>query len=157
MKKWFLVTLLIFAFLMLFFFVYSLTLDNALAGVHSFLKPDLRGLFSLDVWISSFSLAAISLGLSFGVMHALGRKSGKGFVVGNSLIVVIFEVLTSVAIGFILFGIIGFLSMKQGIGIDKLAFSDPGSVFTVLTQAMPFFYKPTLLSLLFFAFLAENF
>lgn len=153
-KKSFLITFPIFIILMLIFLAYSLTLDNALAGVYAFLKPNLRNLLTLDVWIASFSLAAITLGLSFGIMQSFARKSGKGFVVGNSSIIVVFEVLVSIAIGLILFGILGFLSMKQGIALDELIFNDFAFSFTILTQALPYFYKPTFLSLLFFIFLS---
>src|SRR3989344_8986713 len=106
MKRAFLLILPAFAFLLLLFLVYSLQLDNALNGVYSFLKPDFRGLLDLDVWIAAFSLAIVSLGLSFGIMSALGRKS-KGFIAANSSIVVVFELLVSLLIGFILFGILG--------------------------------------------------
>ena len=153
MKKMFLVTFVIFIVLLLLFFAYSLTLDNALQGIYSFLKPDFMALLNFRIWTAAFSLAIISLGLSFGIMAAFARKS-KSFVVGNSFIVIIFELLASLAIGFILFAILGFLSVKQGISLDKLVFSDAGSSFTILAQALPFFYKPTLLSLLFFALFA---
>ena len=153
MKRAFLLILPAFAFLLLLFLVYSLQLDNALNGVYSFLKPDFRGLLDLNAWIAAFSLAIISLGLSFGIMPALGRKS-KGFIAANSSIVVIFELLVSLLIGFILFGILGFLGMKNNVNLDGLIFSDYSSFFTTLTQALPFFYKPTLLSLLFFALFA---
>src|SRR3989344_386917 len=150
MKRAFLLILPAFAFLLLLFLAYSLQLDNALNGVYSFLKPDFRGLLDLDVWIAAFSLAIVSLGLSFGIMPAFARKS-KGFIAANSSIAVIFELLASLLIGFILFGILGFLEMKNNVNLDGLIFSDYSSFFTTLTQALPFFYKPTLLSLLFFA------
>ena len=151
-KRGFLITFPVFIVLMLFFLLYSLTLDNALTGVYSFLKPGFGSLFNLDVWLASFSLAIVSLGLSFGIIPAFARKSGKGFIAGASSIIAVFEILTSIAVGFILFGILGFLSMKQGSGL--LAFSDFDSSFTILTQALPFFYRPTLLSILFFIFLS---
>ena len=150
-KKGFLIIFPAFVILMLFFLLYSLNLDNALSGVYSFLKPRFGSLFNLDVWLASFSLAILSLGLSFGIIPAFARKS-KGFIVGTSSIVAVFEILTSIAVGFIAFGILGFLSMKQGSGL--LVFSDFNSSFTVLAQAIPFFYKPTLLSVLFFIFLS---
>ena len=42
------------------------------------------------------------------------------------------------------------LSVKSGIGVDNLASHDISFSFIVLSQALPLFYKPTLLSLLFF-------
>ncbi len=153
MKKCFLVTTPAFLLLMFFFLFYSLTLENSLAGVYSFLKPKLSGLFDSDTWINAFSLALVSLGLSYGIMPAFARKN-KGFLVGNSFSVIIFELLASIAIGFILFGILGFLSVRQVANIESLVFKDFSSEFTILAQALPFFYKPTLLSLLFFIFLS---
>lgn len=150
-KRWFLITFPVLVVLMLFFLLYSLRLDNALYGVYSFLKPRFHNLLDLNVWINSFYFVILSLGLSFGIMPAVARKSGKGFAVGNAFIVSVFKIIASIAAGFIVFGILGFLSAKQGIGLDKLASSDFESVFTVLAQALQFVHKPTLVSLLFFA------
>jgi len=154
MKKAFLITLPALVFFLIFFLFYSLTLNNALNGIHSFLKPNFRSFLDLNVWLNSFYLATLSLGLSFGVISAFARKCEKGFVAGNSFIIVTFKLLISIAIGFIVFGILGFLSMKQGLALDRLAFSDFNSPFVILAQALPFFYKPTLLSILFFIFLS---
>lgn len=153
MKKGILATFPIFIILLLSFLIYALTLGNALHGVYSFLKPDLKGLLDLNVWSSSFSLAILSLGVSFGIMHAVGRK-GKGFIAGNSLIAAMSELLVSIAIGLVLFGILGFLGMKRGIGLEKLVSVSPDYPFTTLAQALVFFYKPALLSILFFIFLS---
>ncbi|MBI2101712.1 hypothetical protein HYT53_03800 [Candidatus Woesearchaeota archaeon] len=156
-KKAFLATFPVFAFLMLLFFVYSLSLDNALHGVYSFLKPNLKGLLKGEVWLASFALALTSLGLSFGIFHALGSKSEKGFLAGYSLIAIASKLLVSIAIGFIMFSILGFLSMKQSVELSQIVFADFSSFFTILAQALPFFYKPTLLSFLFFAFFSVFF
>ena len=154
MKKSFLTMIPILIFLMLLFIVYSLSLDNALHGVYSFVKPEFGGLLNIEVWINSFYLAVLSLALAFGVMHAFARKGEKGFIVGNSFVVVISEILVSIAVGFIVFGILGFLSMNQTANIESLAFPDFGSSFTTLAQALPLFYKPTFFSILFFIFLS---
>ncbi|MBI2660234.1 hypothetical protein HYX07_03675 [Candidatus Woesearchaeota archaeon] len=153
MKKCVLATFPIFIILLISFLMYTLTLDNALHGIYSFLRPDLNALMSLDAWANSFFMAILSLGLSFGVMHAIGRK-GKGFVLGASLNVAILELIIGIAIGLILFGVLGFLSMKQNTGIDKLIGVNLDFPFTVLAQALPFFYKPTLASILFFSLLS---
>ena len=149
MKKTFLITFVALVFLILFFFVYSLSLENALTGVYSFLKPQLNNLLDPEPWLASFALALTSLGLSFGIVHALGEKS-RGFIAGNASITAAFEFLAGIIVGFIMFSILGFLSVKNNVGLSNLAFSDFSSFFTVLAQALPFFYKPTLASLMFF-------
>lgn len=142
----------LFILAMLFFF-YSLSLDSALAGIYSLLKLDFSGFLDLNLWISAFSLVVFSLGASFGFMNVFARKSGKGFVTANSFIVAVFELISAIVLGFILFAMLGFLSGK-GLINASLSFNNYGDLFTTLTQALPFFYKPTLSSMLFFIFLS---
>ena len=92
MKKSFTVILPVLLALMLFFSFYFLTLDNALAGAYSFLKSGFSGLLDLDLWFAAFSMAILSIGVSFGIMHAFGRKWPKGFAAANSFLIVSFEV-----------------------------------------------------------------
>lgn len=152
MKKGVLAAFPIFIILLLGFFAYALSLDNALNGIYSFLRPNFRSLLEFNVWIDSFSLAILSLGISFGVIHSVGRRV-KGFIAGNSSIAAAFELLVSIAAGFIVFAMVGFLSLKRGISPDSLATIGLDYQFTALAQALPFFYMPTLLSILFFALL----
>ena len=153
-RKSFLIILPAFTILMIFFFFYSLSLENALAGVYNFLRPNFKSFLDINLWIAAFSSAIISLGLSFGVMQLFAAKSDKGFLFGNSVIVSVFSLVASIAFGFVLFGIFGFLAAKTNVGLAGLVFPDSGSLFIVLPQALPFFYKPALLSILFFIFLS---
>lgn len=137
--------------LLLFFMFYVLSLENVLHGIYTFTKFKFAELLSPNIWLKAFSLAALSLGVGFGVMNVVSRKSEKCFVIGNSFIVIIFELLVGIMLSFIILGMIGFLSAKQNL---SLAFSDYGSLLVALTQALPFFYYPTLLSMLFFVLLA---
>ncbi|MBI2655729.1 hypothetical protein HYX06_04895 [Candidatus Woesearchaeota archaeon] len=152
-KKKFFAALAVFFSLGLFFLSYSLNLDNALTGIYSLIELNFSGFFDLDLWIAAFSLAIISLGVSFGVMNVFARKSDKGFVAANSFIIILFELISAIVLGFILFAILGFLSGK-GITDSSLTFDNYGSLFITLTQALPFFNNPAVLSMLFFIFLS---
>ncbi|HII14552.1 MAG TPA: hypothetical protein HA360_05770, partial [Nanoarchaeota archaeon] len=154
-KRTFLIAFPIFTALMIFFLLYSLSLDNALSGVYYFLKPSIKSLLSPSIWLSSFSLAVLSLGLSFGIMPAFARKNDKGFMLGSSFVIAIVEVIVSIAFAFIVFGFIGFLGINKGMNLNNLISSDFWMHFTVLAQALPLFNGPTLLSLLFFLFLSS--
>ena len=155
-KRSFLITIPILVALLLFFLFYSLTLDNALNGVYSFLKPDFTDLLRLNTWFAAFSLAAISLGLSFGIMHVFASKSGKGFLVANSFIAIMFELIAGILLCFIIFSFLGFLGSKAS-GMNNLVVSDYGTLLVILSLALPFFYRPTLLSLMFFLMLSIMF
>ena len=149
-RKYFLVAMPIFLVLIIFFLYYTLTLQNALNGVYFFLTPSWAKLLDWQAWSGAFSLAALSLGISFGIMPAISRRSKTGFVFGNSFFVIVFKLMIGLIIGIIVFSIMGFLGARQNIGIEGLSSSDYGFPFIVLAQALPFFYKPALLSILFF-------
>lgn len=151
LKKCFLITMPVLLALMIFFLFFSLTLQGSLTGIYSLLKPDFKALLHLDVWIAAFSLAVLSVGISFGVMAAFARRS-KDFIAGNSFIVAVFKLLASAALGFIVFGMLGFLGMKEKLTVNDLAFNDYSSIFTSLSSALPFFHRPAFLSIMFFIF-----
>ncbi len=152
-KRSFFVTSMVLAVLLIFFLFYSLLLGNALNGIYAFIKPDFGALFNPEVWLASFSMALLSLGASFGIMTALGTKMKKGLVVGNSFAISTFELVISVAMGFIMFSILGFLSLKNGVAVEALVSSNYSSTFTVLANAFPLLPKSSVISLLFFVFL----
>jgi len=150
-RKHFLIVMPIFLVLMFFFLYYTLTLQNALNGVYFFLMPSWAKLLDWQVWSGAFLLAALSLGISFGVMPAVSRRSKTGFAFGNSFFVAVSKLMITMIMGIIVFSITGFLGARQNIGIEGLSSSDYGFPFIILAQALPFFYKPALLSILFFA------
>ena len=139
------------SFLMIAFFLYSLTLEKSLAGVYSLFHGSFS-VFSMEMWIAAFSLAAVSLGASFGIMHAISRNA-KGFMVRSASMAVLFELLVSIALGFILFSILGFMAFEQGTGLNGALFSEYSSTFTVLSEGFTHMASPSLLSFLFFLFL----
>lgn len=153
-KKTFLAGVSVLAVLMILSLFYFLTLDNALDGVYSFLTPSWPDLFELKNWIAAFSIAVLSLGVSYGMMGVFARKIKNGFVVANSLIVAASEFLAGVSLSLILFSLFGFLDARQAIG---LGFSDYGNLFVTLTQALSLLPKPTLASMMFLAFLSAFF
>ena len=152
-KKKFFAGLAVFFALSLLFLFYSMNLENALAGIYSLLKFNLADFLDLNLWVAAFSMAIMSLGVSFGLMNVFARKSGKGFVIANSFIVIVFEIISAIVLGFILFAMLGFLNGK-GIINNSLSFNNYGDLLIALTQALPLFYMPTLSSMLFFIFLS---
>ena len=152
-KKTFLAGSTVLAALLIFLFFYSLSLDNALEGAYAMLNPDFSGLADLGLWIAAFYTAIISLGISFGIMPVISRKLEKGFITGNSFIVAFSELIASIAIGLIIAGFIGFLSLKKSVGLEKIVSADYSSTFTILADAFPFLGSGTLISLIFFLFI----
>ena len=86
-------------------------------------------------------------------MAVISRKLEKGFITGNSFIVAFSELIASIAIGLIIAGFIGFLSLKKSVGLEKIVSADYSSTFTILADAFPFLGSGTLISLIFFLFI----
>jgi neurotransmitter:Na+ symporter, NSS family len=139
--------------LLMLFFLYSLSLDNAISGVYSFIKADFSELLSLNLWISAFSLAVLSLGVAFGIMHSLGDKTKKRFVISNSFIVILSKTAIAMAFALMMFAIFGFLKGK-GLIAETFDLSNYGDIIITFSQALPFFFKPTILSIMFFTLLS---
>ena len=150
MKKYFLALFPVFISLLFLFFGYSLHLEKALTGIYAFIRPDFSLMLMPAAWTAAFSLSAASLGLSFGMMGAFARKSEGNFIAGASLIVAASKIIISIAAGFILFSMLGFLNFGENNAVELQDFS---FTFAYLAQALPMFYRPALLSLLFFTFL----
>ena len=140
--------------LLLFFLTYSLLLENSLSGINAFLKPNFSSFLDIRLWLEAFSMAAASIGLSYGIFHSFARKTGKSFLIGNSLAIILFEVLASILLGMILFAIIGFVSLRQDIGVQGMAPSGLAYQFTTLAQGLAYLHMPVLISLLFFTLLS---
>ena len=110
-------------------------------------------LLNYNIWISSFLLAALSIGACLGIMPAISRRSKAGLMLGNSIFVIIFKIFASLIIALMVFGILGFLSGKNRIGVDGLISADYGFPMITLAQALPFLKAPTLASISFFVLL----
>jgi NSS family neurotransmitter:Na+ symporter len=123
----------------------GLTLPGALEGISYYLTPDFSKLGDVHVWLAAYAQVFFSFSLAQGIMitYASFLKK-KSDITNNAFIVALADAGTSFLAGFAVFSVVGYLAMKQNIGIDALGGQIAGPNLTFITY-------PTAISLLPFA------
>lgn len=128
----------------------ALTLEGASTGLLYYLKPTFAALSSPEVWVAAASQIFFTLSLGFGVMIAYASYNKKGDVAGNSIWTALINSSISILAGFVVFGTLGFLAMKNAVSVPEVVTSGPGLAFVVFPEALSLMPLAWLFSLLFF-------
>ena len=125
--------------------VRGLTLPGAMEGISYYLTPNFSRLSNVNVWLAAYAQIFFSLGVAQGIMitYASFLKK-KSDITNNAFIVSLADAGTSFLAGFTVFSVVGYLSLKQGIGVETLGEKIAGPNLTFITY-------PTAISLLPFA------
>ena len=121
------------------------TLPGAIEGISYYLTPNFSQLGNVNVWLAAYAQVFFSIGVAQGIMitYASFLKK-KSDLSNNAFIVSLADAGTSFLAGFTVFSVVGYLAMKQGIGIQALGSDIAGPHLTFITY-------PTAISLLPFA------
>ncbi|ESO97642.1 hypothetical protein LOTGIDRAFT_103896 [Lottia gigantea] len=113
------------------------TLDGAAIGIEYYLTPKFDRLLSSEVWVDAATQVFFSLGPGFGVLLAYASYNPlHNNVYRDALLTSAINCLTSFFSGFVIFMILGYMSQKSGLDIDKVATEGPGLVFIVYPEAI---------------------
>lgn len=131
---------------------WSIHLPGAGNGVSVYLKPDFEKLKEMTVWIDAVSQIFFTLSLGFGILIAyasyLPRKSE---IVKDSVAISLTNCSFSLVAGVGVFSILGYMSHKLSVPIDKVVSKSIGLAFVAFPKAigmLPAF--PELFGVLFF-------
>jgi len=115
----------------------GLTLPGAMEGISYYLTPDFSRLGDINVWIAAYAQVFFSFSLAQGIMitYASFLKK-KSDITNNAFIIALADAGTSFLAGFTVFSVIGYLTVSQGIGIDKMPISGPGLTFVTYPTAI---------------------
>ena len=117
--------------------IYTLQLDGAIDGIEYYLKPDWNELAKITVWQRAASQILFSLSVGFGsqiILSSYNKVTNNTF--RDAILISVFNSLTSIYAGFVVFSIVGFLSVQTQKDVEdvitdgiKLAFvSYPSAV-----------------------------
>ncbi|MCP5469634.1 MAG: sodium-dependent transporter [Chlamydiales bacterium] len=113
------------AVMIIVFSVATLFLPGSLEGIKHFLIPDFSRLADWTLWRDVFGQVFFSLSLGLGIVTGYSRHNPKSFSIPRAMVRVAFgDFLISFISGLAIFGCIGFMSMKSGVGISSLIPSD---------------------------------
>jgi len=132
----------------------GLTLPGAMNGIAYYITPRFNKLLEFQVWSEAATQVFFSLGPGWGCLMNLNsfnafRNNSKR----DSIILPIMDMISSIFSGFVVFSVLGFMSYKTGIPVDKVAAGGPALAFITYPQALTYLPISGLWSILFFIML----
>jgi len=136
--------------LLVILFFRSVTLSNAGDGIEFYLKPDFNkydGITPVDGMTQIF----FSTGIGQGILVALSSYNQKSNQVKNALLTTLLNSFASLMCGFVVFGVLGYMSGKMNCEVDQVIQDGSfGLAFIVFPAALAMMPAPQFFSVLFF-------
>ena len=121
--------------IMIFIFVYSFTLPNFHLGISALFKPNWNMLLDIRIWLAAFSQVIFTLSIGQAMVYTYATYLPKNSrLIDDVLMVVTTNSIYEIFIAVGVFSILGYMSVKSGIPIDKLITDGSGLIFVVFPQ-----------------------
>ena len=134
---------------------WAISLEGAGDGIRLYTTPDFSKIRNIDVWIAAYGQIFFSLSLGFGIMIAYASYlPKKANIFKNSLIVGFSNSMYEVAAGFGVFGVLGYMALKQGVPIKEVVSSGIGLAFVAYPKAISLLPFGQIFGILFFFLLS---
>jgi len=150
------IVMVIFPFvLMLILLVRCAFLEGAGTGVAYYITPRLEILATFDLWIAACGQILFSLSPGTGAAISLSSFNPRFHhgLLKDAILIAFFNSLFSIIGGFVVFSVIGHLSLLRGVPVDQVATSGPGLAFILFADAFTQIEGGRILSTLFFLML----
>ncbi|XP_028399860.1 sodium- and chloride-dependent glycine transporter 2-like isoform X2 [Dendronephthya gigantea] len=132
----------------------GVTLEGAGIGIEFYLKPKWDKLLDVKVWVAAASQIFYSLGVGWGTVLVYGSYNKfTNNCVFDAIVVSCINCFSSFFAGFVVFSVLGFISVQLNEKIDKVATSGPGLAFNVYPEAISQLPVSPLWAVLFFLML----
>ncbi|XP_078599396.1 sodium-dependent serotonin transporter-like [Branchiostoma floridae x Branchiostoma japonicum] len=137
--------------LLLILMVRGVTLPGADRGILYFLTPKWETLASPSVWWDAAAQVFFSLGPGFGVLITLSSYNRfHNNTCRDAVATSLMNCLASLLSGFVIFSVLGYISVTQNREIENIAVGGPGLLFEVYAEAIASMDGATGWSLIFF-------
>lgn len=135
--------------------VWSMSLTGAKDGIKVYLTPDFSKITDIKVWIAAYGQIFFSLSLGFGIMIAYSSYLPKNTnIFRNSLIVGFTNSFYEMFAGIGVFGVLGYMALKQAKPLQEVVSSGIGLAFVAYPQAISLLPFGRFFGVLFFFLLA---
>ncbi|XP_014773765.2 sodium- and chloride-dependent glycine transporter 1 isoform X1 [Octopus bimaculoides] len=127
------------------------TLEGSSDGIYYYLRPDVSKLKNVQVWVDAAVQIFFSVSTSMGgliTMASYNKFHNNTF--RDSILLPFINCLTSFLAGFAIFSVLGFMSYKKGVPLDKVVEDGPGLAFVVYPECLGKMPLASLWSALFF-------
>ncbi|HHN81461.1 MAG TPA: sodium-dependent transporter, partial [Methanomicrobia archaeon] len=107
--------------LLVILMIRGITLDGGIDGIGYYLSPDFSALASPTVWVAAYTQVFFSVGVGMSILIAYAsNRYVHSEITRTSIIVSMAEMLISFMAGFVVFSILGYLALAQGVGIPEV-------------------------------------
>uniref|UniRef100_A0A1I7W2G3 Transporter n=2 Tax=Loa loa TaxID=7209 RepID=A0A1I7W2G3_LOALO len=138
-------------FMLVILLVRGLTLPGAEIGIHFYLTPNATKLWDITVWKDAGTQVFYSYGVGFGTLIALGSHNKKTHnCFRDGFIMCFINGSTSLIAGFVVFSILGYMSVLVGKDIGDIVKPGPGLAFLAYPEVASNLPLKQLWSMLFF-------
>lgn len=116
---------------------WSTTLEGAIDGLKTYIKPDFSKLTDPEVWIDAYSQIFFTLSLGFGIMIAYASYlPQKANISGSALLTGLINSGYSLLAGCAVFAILGFMAKSEGKAIADVVAQSIGLAFVAYPKAI---------------------
>ncbi|XP_034255518.1 sodium-dependent dopamine transporter isoform X2 [Thrips palmi] len=117
--------------------VRGVTLPGSAEGIKYYLNPNFSAITKPEVWVDAATQVFFSLGPGFGVLLAYASYNKyHNNVYQDALLTSFINSATSFVSGFVIFSVLGYMSLVSGRNIQDVATEGPGLVFIVYPAAI---------------------
>ncbi|XP_052128941.1 sodium-dependent dopamine transporter [Frankliniella occidentalis] len=117
--------------------VRGVTLPGSAEGIKYYLNPNFSAITKAEVWVDAATQVFFSLGPGFGVLLAYASYNKyHNNVYKDALLTSFINSATSFVSGFVIFSVLGYMSLVSGRNIEDVATEGPGLVFIVYPAAI---------------------
>ncbi|ELT92696.1 hypothetical protein CAPTEDRAFT_1707 [Capitella teleta] len=139
---------------LLILLVKNATLDGAMEGIKFYVVPEWDRLKDVNVWAAALTQIFYSLGIAFGSLGTMASYNKfNNNVYRDAVLVAILNCGTSVFAGFVIFSVIGFMSVKMNLPVSEVVDAGPGLAFVAYPEGLSMMPIAPFWSILFFLML----
>jgi NSS family neurotransmitter:Na+ symporter len=139
----------------------AVTLDGALTGLNYLFKPDFSKIFEPKVWVDAYGQIFFTLSICFAIMITYSSYLPEDSDINNNGMMTAFiNCGFSMLAGIMVFGVLGYMAAKEGVGIQDVAGAGVGLAFVTIPKAInllpaPWFFGPLFFLCIVFAGLSS--
>ncbi|SDK47872.1 neurotransmitter:Na+ symporter, NSS family [Maridesulfovibrio ferrireducens] len=139
-------------FLLVFIFIArGLMLPGAADGLNWLFKPDFSALLKGKVWADAFGQIFYSLSIGFAIMLAYSSYlPKKSDITNNACMTVFINCGFSMLSGIMIFSVLGYMALQQGVPVSDVTSSGVGLAFITLPTAINLMPMPVFFGVMFF-------
>ncbi|XP_063869665.1 sodium- and chloride-dependent glycine transporter 2-like [Scylla paramamosain] len=135
-------------------FLRGVTLPGAINGISYYIVPNFSKLGEPMVWCDAAVQVFFSLGTGWGTVPTMASFNRfKNNCLRDALLVPLVNSFASIFAGFVVFSVLGFLSMAMGVSVEDVTTAGPALAFVTYPQALALLPLPSMWSVLFFLML----